>query len=88
MARAHAAALVAVFQMIGDRIGRGVLDATPAAAVADELAPEVDVVLDDLDRHFRRWVAHPHDPQGQPDIHDDNGLPTLDAAGPTREKTP
>lgn len=58
VARAHAAALIAVFQMIGDRIGRGVLDATPAAALADELAPEVDVVLDDLDRHFRRWASH------------------------------
>jgi hypothetical protein len=53
VARAHAAALVSVFQMIVDRIGRSVLDGTPPDAVADELAPAVEVVFDDLDRYFQ-----------------------------------
>ena len=52
VARAHAAALVSVFQMIVDHTGRSVLDATSPASVADALGPEVAIVLDDLDRHF------------------------------------
>jgi AcrR family transcriptional regulator len=52
VAHAHAAALISVFGLVFDRIGRGVLDRTPPAAVADELVTAVDVVLDDLDRHF------------------------------------
>lgn len=53
VARAHAAALVWVFQLITERTGRGVLDSTPPATVADELAPMVEAALDDLDRHFQ-----------------------------------
>jgi AcrR family transcriptional regulator len=53
VARVHAAALMAVFQMIVDRLGRSVLDGAPPGAVADELAPVVEVVFDHLDRHFR-----------------------------------
>lgn len=52
VARAHAAALVSVFQMIVDLIGRRTLDGATPQTVADELAPAVDAVLDDLDRHF------------------------------------
>lgn len=55
VARAHAAALVSVLQMIVERTGRSVVDRTPPEVVADELAPAVDVVLDDLDRHFESW---------------------------------
>jgi AcrR family transcriptional regulator len=58
VARAHAAALVSVFQMIVDRIGRSVLDGTPPDTVADELGPAVELVLDDLDRHFHGIPAH------------------------------
>ena len=57
VARAHAAALVSVFQLIVDRTGHGVLDGTPPDVVADDLAPMTDAVLDDLDRHFRRSPA-------------------------------
>ncbi|MFL6124162.1 TetR/AcrR family transcriptional regulator [Actinophytocola sp.] len=57
VARAHAAALISVFQLIVDRIGRGVLEGTPPDVVADELAPAVEAVFDDLDRHFHH--AHP-----------------------------
>ncbi len=52
IARAHAAALISVFQMIVDHIGRRTLDGAAPATVADELALAVDVVLDDLARHF------------------------------------
>ncbi|TCK26798.1 TetR/AcrR family transcriptional regulator [Pseudonocardia endophytica] len=52
--RVHAAALVAVFQMIFDRLGRSVLDGTAPHVVADELAPDVEAALDDLDEHFHR----------------------------------
>jgi hypothetical protein len=53
VARAHAASLVSIFQLIVDRVGRGVLDGTPPGTVADRLAPVVEVVFDDLDRYFR-----------------------------------
>ena len=52
VARAQAGAFVAVFQMVTDRIGRGVLDGTPPTTVADELAPVVEVVFADLDARF------------------------------------
>ncbi len=58
VARAHAAALVSVFQMITDRTGRSILDGTPPGAVACELASTVEIVLDDLDRHFKS-LQHP-----------------------------
>ncbi len=57
VARAHAAAIVSVFQMITDRIGRSVVDGVLPGAVADDLAPAVEIVLDDLDHHFRHWSA-------------------------------
>ncbi|MBW4716096.1 TetR/AcrR family transcriptional regulator [Saccharothrix obliqua] len=53
VARAHAAALVSVFQLIVDRSGQGVLDGTSPEVVADELAAVVEIVFDDADRHFR-----------------------------------
>jgi AcrR family transcriptional regulator len=65
VARAHAAALVSVFQLIADRTGRSVLDGTPPDVVADELIPMVEAVLDDLDRHFHRTTlrgAQDHHP--------------------------
>lgn len=55
--RTHAAALISVFQMIVDRIGRGVLDRAAADGLADELAFDVEVALTDLDRHFLTLVA-------------------------------
>ncbi|WP_328610041.1 TetR/AcrR family transcriptional regulator [Amycolatopsis sp. NBC_00345] len=55
VARAHAAALVSVFQLVFERIGRAVVDGTPLDAVADELAPAVEAVFDDLDRHFQSF---------------------------------
>ena len=54
---AHAAALISVFQMITDRLGRSVLDGADFARVADELAPAVTAVLDDLDDHFGRLLS-------------------------------
>lgn len=57
VARAHAAALVSVFQLIVERTGRGILAGTPPDAVADELVPMVEAALDDLDRHFRSATA-------------------------------
>jgi AcrR family transcriptional regulator len=53
VARAHAAALISVFQLIFDRIGRSVLAGSAPGAVADELAPAVEAVLDHLDHHFQ-----------------------------------
>jgi len=53
VARARAAALMSVFQMIADHIGRSVLEGRPPAVVADELAPMVEAVFDDLDRQFQ-----------------------------------
>ena len=53
IARAHAAALVSVFQLLFERIGRSVVDGTSPAAVADELTRAVEAVFDDLDRHFQ-----------------------------------
>jgi AcrR family transcriptional regulator len=52
IARAHAAALVSVFQMIVDHTGRSVLDGTPPPSEADALVPVVEIVFDDLDHHF------------------------------------
>lgn len=63
VARAHVAAIISVFQMIGDHIGRSVLDGAPQEAVADELAATVEVVFDDLDQHFRSLTA-PTPPAG------------------------
>ena len=60
VARAHAGAFVAAFQMITDRIGRGVLDETPPTVVADGLTPVVEIVFDDLDAHFQH-AHHPDD---------------------------
>ncbi|WP_285654951.1 TetR/AcrR family transcriptional regulator [Actinomycetospora sp. NBRC 106375] len=59
VARARAAGLLWIFQHIADRVGRGVLDGRPPAVVADELAPEVEAVFDDLDRPFRSIQEDP-----------------------------
>lgn len=52
VARVHATALISVFQMIVDHIGRRTLAGATPQTVADELAPAVDAALDDLARHF------------------------------------
>lgn len=57
VARAHAAALVSVFQMIVDRLGRSVLAGSPPRDVADDLAPTVEIVFADLDRHFHNITS-------------------------------
>ena len=54
VARIHATALMAAFQLIVDHLGRGVLAGTSPEAVADELAPVVEAVFDELDRNFPR----------------------------------
>ena len=65
VARAHAAALISVFQMITDRIGCGALDGAESQAVADELAQAIEIVFDDLDGHFRALVSPvPHADSG------------------------
>lgn len=48
----HAAALVSVFQMLADRIGRSVLNGEPAPAHADQLTDLADTAFDDLHQHF------------------------------------
>lgn len=48
----HAAALVSVFQMLGDRIGRSVLSAEPAPAHAEQLTDLADTAFDDLHEHY------------------------------------
>ena len=53
IARAHAAALVSVFQLLFERIGRSVVDGTSPAAVADELPPPGSAVFSDRYRHFQ-----------------------------------
>ncbi|QUQ66242.1 TetR/AcrR family transcriptional regulator [Kutzneria sp. CA-103260] len=53
VARARAAALMSAFQMITDHLGRSVLAGEPPAKTADELAPAVEAVFDDLDRQFQ-----------------------------------
>ncbi len=53
---AHASALISVFQMISDHLGRSVLAGTSPVAVADELLPAVEAVFSDLDSHFRTLV--------------------------------
>lgn len=50
---AHAAALISVFQMVTDAIGRSVVAGTSSDAVADELTLAVEAVFSDLDSHFR-----------------------------------
>ncbi len=52
IAHAHAAALISVFQMITDSIGRSVVADTSLGAVTDELTRAVEIVFNDLDRHF------------------------------------
>lgn len=54
IARAHAASLISVFQLINDHVGRSVLDRASPNAAADALATDADVVLDALDRHFHQ----------------------------------
>lgn len=58
VARAHATALVSVFQMIVDHIGHRTLDGADPQKVAYELTPAVDAVLDDLARHFDTTTTH------------------------------
>ena len=61
---AHAAALISVFQMITDAIGRSVVANTSCIAVADELTLAVEAVFSDLDSHFRTLLyladSNPH----------------------------
>lgn len=52
VARAHAAALIAVVQTVTDRIGRSILADGPTEAVATELTRATATALDDLDRTF------------------------------------
>lgn len=52
VARAHATALVSVFQMVVDHIGRRTLDGVSPGQVADQLGPAIDAAMDDLSRHF------------------------------------
>jgi AcrR family transcriptional regulator len=52
VARVHAAAIMKALQLMTDRIGAAVLAGTPHDVVADELAPVVAAMFDDLDRHF------------------------------------
>ena len=51
-AKAHAAALVAIFQAIVDEVGRRALAGATPDEIADGLGPAVGAALDDLDR---RW---------------------------------
>ena len=57
IARSHASALISVFQMFTDHIGRSVLAGAPPAAVADELAPMIEIAFNDLDAHFHALVS-------------------------------
>lgn len=54
---AHAAALVAMFQMVTDHIGRSVLAGASPEVEADALMLTVGVVLSDLDHHFHTFSA-------------------------------
>ncbi len=56
VARAHVAALISVFQLIADRIGHSVLAGAAPDAVADDLTAAVNVVLEDLDKHFHTLI--------------------------------
>lgn len=53
VARARAAAFMSAFQLIADQLGRSVLAGEPPEAAADELAPAVEAVFDDLERQFQ-----------------------------------
>jgi AcrR family transcriptional regulator len=52
VARAHAAALVAVLQAVTDRIGAGVLEGSHGRAAAGRIRAQADRALDDLRDHF------------------------------------
>ena len=54
VAKLHGIAIASVFQMIISRAGQRTLDGLSQAAIADELHPIADVVLDELDL----WQAH------------------------------
>jgi AcrR family transcriptional regulator len=53
VARARAAAFMSVFQLITDHLGRSVLAGESTETAADELAPAVEAVFDDLERQFQ-----------------------------------
>ena len=57
VARAHAAALIAVVQWVSDQIGASVLDQTEIEAVAETTRRAVAEAFDDLDRHFHAITA-------------------------------
>jgi AcrR family transcriptional regulator len=58
VARAHAAALVAVIQAMTDRVGTNVLLDNVSDAVADEMQRDAHAAFDDLDRQFLSTVQH------------------------------
>ena len=60
VALVHATALIATFQLMVDRIGESVLAGADPQVVADDLAHSAEVVLDDLDAHFRTLSGGPH----------------------------
>lgn len=55
--RAHAAALVAVIQVITDRIGSAVLSDADRAVSAAGMRADADAALDDASEHFRALTA-------------------------------
>jgi AcrR family transcriptional regulator len=62
----HASALISVFQMITDHIGRCVLSDTSIVTVADELTLAAETVFNDLDSHFHTLIyPSDHNPQKQ-----------------------
>ncbi|MDO9377770.1 MAG: TetR/AcrR family transcriptional regulator [Nocardioidaceae bacterium] len=58
IARAHAAALVAVVQALYDQIGSGILDRSDQERTADAILATLDVAFSSLDRSFDDLVAH------------------------------
>ena len=56
---AHASALISVFQLITDHIGRSVLASASPPVVADELTSAAHAAFHDLDIHFHRLVSFP-----------------------------
>jgi AcrR family transcriptional regulator len=55
--RAHAAALISVFQTITARIGSSVLDGSNRDDAATGMHKDADIALDDLQEHFLALVA-------------------------------
>lgn len=77
VARAHAAALIAVIQAITDQLGASVVNGDPLEAADGEMTRAANIAFDDLDRHFLAITRRtPKERPDQPECPRDDAVST------------